>query len=104
MFVLVVQLEAKPDSVKKLELLLKSMVELAAQEEGVVFYSVNRPQERQNTFLLYELYKTRSDWEAHLQLPLIKAALQEFESLLLTPPTITFCEPVFSTNVMKDCF
>lgn len=99
MFALFVELEAKPDCLERLEGLLKSMVELSEQESGTVYYSVNRPQERHNTFMLYELYRDRADLETHLQTPLLQEALQQFETLLMQPPKITPCNTVFTTRL-----
>lgn len=100
MFVLLVELEAKTKSLQRLETVLKSMVELSEKEDGILYYSVNRPQERQNAIVLYELYKNRKAWEAHLQLPLIQEALSQFETLLAVPAKITFCETIFTTSLM----
>lgn len=95
MFVLIVELEARPGCLESLEKLLESMVEHAGHEDGIVFYSANRPLDRRASFVLYELYNTRQDWERHVQHPFLQAALKEFEALLLAAPKITFCEPCF---------
>lgn len=99
MFALFVELNTKPDTHQRVDDLLRAMVATADAEPGVVVYAVNRPAERPDTFLLYELYRTRGDCEAHLQLPVIADALAQFETLLASPPNVTFCESAYLTAI-----
>ncbi len=98
MFVLVVELEAQPHCLDRLESLLHAMVALAGQEDGIVFYAAHRSLENPHAFVLYERYKNRADWEAHLRRPEVEAALQQFGTLLTAPPKVTRCEMVCSTG------
>lgn len=97
MFVLIVELEAKPSLVEQLATLLKSMTDVAATEPGIHFYAVHRPEGRPNAFVLYELYQNTSAWETHVQIPAIQTALAQFGALLAHEPRITRCETVCTT-------
>ncbi len=97
MFVLLVELEAKPESFRALEKVLKSLVGFAGHEPGTVCYSVQTPQNKANTFILYECYVDRAAWEAHMAFDQVRDALERFDTLLVVPPKITFCEMVAST-------
>jgi len=99
MFVLLVELEAKPESFGELEKVLKSLVEMAVHEPGTVHYSVQMPQDKTNTFILYECYVDHAAWEAHLAFDQVRDALERFDTLLLVPPKLTFCEMLASTSL-----
>ena len=97
MLVLVVELEANPAFCEELEGILRTMVETSGQEAGTVFYAAHRVQNRKNAFVLYELYKDRAAFDAHLQSAPIQHALKRFETMLAMPPKITFCEVIATT-------
>ncbi|MCL2075106.1 MAG: antibiotic biosynthesis monooxygenase [Betaproteobacteria bacterium] len=106
MFILLVELEAKPEAFGELETVLKSLVAIAAHESGIVHYSVQIPEGKANTFILYECYVDRAAWEAHLKFDPVKNELERFDTLLSAPPRITFCKMVASTPlnaVAPDC-
>ncbi|NMM26539.1 MAG: antibiotic biosynthesis monooxygenase [Glaciimonas sp.] len=99
MFVLLVELEANPGFSGELENILRSLVNVAEKEAETVFYAVHRPLDSANSFVLYELYKDRSAWDAHLQSELVQKELKQFEALLAVPPKITFCETILTTSL-----
>ncbi len=99
MFLVLVELEANPASAGELERVLRMLADAAEPEEGTVYYAVHRPVERQNAFVLYELYKDRAAWDIHLQSEPVQKALKQFETMLVAPPKITFCETVVATNI-----
>lgn len=89
---LLVELQARPESCAPLLGLLAELTEIAATEAGVLVYAVNRCQDSATRFVLYELYRSRADWEAHLQLPGVKHALARFPELLAEEPRLVFGE------------
>ena len=99
MFVLLVELEAKAGAFEELEKVLKSLVEMAVHEPGTLYYSVQVPENKSNTFILYECYADRAAWEAHMVFEQVREALERFDNLLLAPPRITFCEMIASTSL-----
>lgn len=99
MFLLLVELEANPVFFGELESVLRTLVSVSGLEAGTVYYAVHRPQEQQNIFLLYELYKDRAAWDTHLQSEPVQIALKQFEKMLARPPKITFCDTVSTTNI-----
>jgi quinol monooxygenase YgiN len=99
MFVLLVELEAKPGLFKELEKVLKSLVEIAAHESGIIHYSVQTPEDKGNTFILYECYVDRVAWKAHLVFDPVRSELERFDTLLVASPKITFCNMLASTSM-----
>ncbi len=97
MFVLLVELEARPESVDALEAVLRTLVGLADQEAGTVFYALHRPPEQSNTFVLYEMYQDRAAWQTHCDSEPVARELQKFESLLALPAKISFLDPLQMT-------
>lgn len=98
MFLLHVELEANPAFSAELETVLRSLVDVSEREAGTIYYAVHRPQERRNSFILYELYKDRAAWDRHLQSGPVQEALKHFETMLVAPPKITVCETVAATR------
>jgi quinol monooxygenase YgiN len=98
-FVLLVELETDRDRVEALEAVLQSLVVSAANEAGIHFYAVQRPQNDSNKFILYEYYEDKVAWEKHLDNELVQAYLKRFDTLLTSPPTLTFCDVVSTTSI-----
>lgn len=99
MFLLLVELEVNPTFSGELENVLQSLVKLAEQESGTIYYAAHRSQERKNAFVLYELYKDRAAWDAHLQTEPVQKALRKFETILVAPPKLTFCDTISTTSI-----
>ncbi|MBI3286195.1 MAG: antibiotic biosynthesis monooxygenase [Burkholderiales bacterium] len=97
MLLLLAELQTKPAFTAQVEAILRQLAEVAAQESGNVCYAVHSPQEQPGSFVLYELYRDRHACESHLQSARVQKALQDFESMLLAPPKIRFCDTVAST-------
>ncbi|NRT58221.1 putative quinol monooxygenase [Sphaerotilus uruguayifluvii] len=90
MFVLLVELEAVPDRRESLVQALESLVALAPEEPGIDLYAVQVCAEDPNRFFLYEVYRDKAAWEAHLHYPSAKALLDRFGALLAQPPRLLF--------------
>jgi len=87
---LLVELHARRDCCEQLEMELARLAEVAASEAGVLVYAVNRVEQAPMHFVLYELYRSRADWETHLALPAVKQALARFPELLEVEPRLVF--------------
>lgn len=94
MFLVLVELNAKPSATADLENLLPELAELAREEPGNVIYAVHRRQDDPNAFVLYELYQERAAWDAHLAIAAVQRAVQQFAMLLTAPPRIVCCDTV----------
>ncbi|MGV8894586.1 MAG: putative quinol monooxygenase [Burkholderiaceae bacterium] len=92
MFTLIVELQAKPESVHELEAALHALVDHSRSESGNLAYSMHRRHDDQFGFLLYELYCNRAAWEAHMALPPVSQILDKFAGWLQCEPKITFCD------------
>lgn len=99
MYGLIVELAAKPAFDGDLEALLRDLVAAAGPEEGTLFYAAHRMAGRGNKFVLYELYRDRAAWDAHVGSEVLQQALRRFEDWLVVPPKITYCEAVATTPI-----
>ena len=99
MFLLLVELNAKPSAVAELENLLSGLVEVARQEPGNVIYAVHRQQKSPTAFVLYELYKDHAAFDSHLAIGAVQRAMQQFETLLTAVPRIVRCDTVALSGV-----
>jgi len=91
-YLLLAELNAKSSCTAEIERLLCGLAEASRTEAGNVRYDVHRQRENPEAFVVYELYRDENACKEHLALPLVKRALQQFESLLITPPRILFCD------------
>lgn len=91
---LLVELQARPECCDELIMVLDQLAGIAATEEGVLIYTVNCRDDAPTNFVLYELYRSRADWEAHLQLDGVRQALARFPELLLNEPRLVFGKPL----------
>lgn len=98
MFVLLVELEAAPERADELAGVLRTLVTVAKDEPGILFYSVQKPQDRADIFILYECYADRAAWEAHLRFEPARRELARFEALLAAPPKLSFCDSMATTS------
>lgn len=99
MYGLIVELAAKPAFDGDLEALLRDLVAAAGPEEGTLFYAAHRVAGQDNAFVLYELYRDRVAWDAHVGSEILRQALRRFDDWLVVPPKITYCETVATTPV-----
>lgn len=99
MFLLLVELNAKPSAGAEVESVLAELAAVARAEAGNVIYAVHRQQENPQAYVLYELYRDRAAWEAHLAMASVQDALQRFEKLLTAAPRIVCCDTVALAGV-----
>lgn len=99
MFLLLVELNAKPSAAAEVAGVLSGLADVARGEAGNVIYAVHRQQDDPDAFVLYELYKDRAAWESHLAIEAVQRALQQFETLLAAPPRIVRCDTVALAGV-----
>lgn len=94
MMLLLVELQARPGAGEQVAELLVGLARQATDEPGTLFYAVHRQEENADALVLYELYRDRAAWEAHMALPAVQVVLQQFDALLAQPPRLVFCDPL----------
>ena len=81
----IARLKAKPGAEKRLEDLLKSLVEPTRREPGCINYDLHRDLEETGVFYFYENWRSDKDLERHFQTPHL-ASLQEIAPEVLAEP------------------
>lgn len=99
MFLLLAELNAKPGAADEVAELLTGLVGIARNEPGNLVYAIHRQCDNPDAFVLYELYKDRAACDAHLAAAPVQQVLQRFETLLLAPPRIVFCNTVATSGL-----
>ncbi|MGM3277610.1 putative quinol monooxygenase [Ralstonia sp. 24A2] len=94
MYLLIVRLRARPETVDALCQQLSMLVALAREEPGTLAYSFYRAHDEPDVFLMHEVYRDRAAWKAHMASEPVQRALATFDALLVTPPAITSGELV----------
>ncbi|EKP95296.1 putative quinol monooxygenase [Thermaerobacter subterraneus] len=94
MIVLVARYVTRPGMADRVEAAVREMITLSRQEEGCLRYEVNRSVERENEFLLYEVYRDEAALEAHRQSPHFRRIVQETIVPLLEQRERQFYRPV----------
>lgn len=102
MFLLLVEMRARSTVVTELENLLTTLLEAARDEPGTLTYAVHRQQEDAQAFVLYELYRDRAAWENHCATDTVQRALRQFETLLIAPPRLVFCNTLGMAGCASD--
>ena len=68
---------AKPERRDELEKILIGWPELARREPGWVDYCLHRSEDDPNVFMFYENWRSQRDLDKHLQMPYLKAFLDQ---------------------------
>ena len=68
---------AKPERRQELEEILIGFPELARRDPGWVDYCLHRSEDDPNVFMLYENWRSQRDLEKPLQMPYLKAFLDQ---------------------------
>lgn len=89
MYLLLVHLQARPDTADALCRQLSALVALAREEPGTLAYSFCRMHDNAGHFLLHEVYQDQAAWETHMASKPVQRALATFDTLLAAPPTVT---------------
>jgi len=73
---------AKPGLEKKLETLLRSVVEPTLREEGCISYQVNRDIANPRRFVFTEEWQSKADLDRHLAAPHLRMLSQQVPELI----------------------
>lgn len=77
---LIVHFEAKEGQEEALEKALRALVEQTVKESGCIDYKLYKDLEHPAKFAFYENWASQAEWEAHMQMPHIKAFQQNMDS------------------------
>ena len=99
MLLLFAELTAKPSSINKVEVLLRSLVDITRDEPGNIVYAVHQRNDDPHRFVLYELYVDQAACNEHLQREWVRNALKQIEPLLEVPAQVTFCSTVAVSGI-----
>lgn len=94
MFLLLVEMNARPGAASELASLLSGLLDVARREPETLVYALHRQQANPDAFVLYELYRDRAAWEIHCAGEAVQSALRQFNSLLTEAPRLVFCDTV----------
>jgi quinol monooxygenase YgiN len=75
MFAVIATLIAQPGKEDVVRQALLGLVPLTRQEAGCIEYHLHECLGQTGRFVFYELWKTKEDWEKHLQMPYMQQAL-----------------------------
>lgn len=89
MYLLLVHVQARPDTADALCRQLSTLVALAREEPGTLAYSFYRMHDEAGHFLLHEVYRDRAAWAVHMASEPVQRALATLDTLLAAPPTVT---------------
>ncbi len=83
-FVLVVELEFKPEDAERFHALIaENARQSVATEPGCMQFDVVRPEDGASRVLLYEVYADRAAFEAHAKMPHVAAFFAQAKPLIL---------------------
>lgn len=80
-FYLVAKMTAAPGKCDELRARLLEMVRLTSQEPSMLAYDLYRDLEDSDTFCFIESWKSKKDWDTHMEMPHVKALIADQYSL-----------------------
>src|SRR5687767_3687353 len=98
MYVVVVNMQVKPDKVEAFKDFIYLDHAGTRQEPGNLRFDVIQGVEDPTRFMLYEVYKTPADMDAHRQTPHLAHYLAHIEEYLVEPRTATRFMSVFPAD------
>ncbi|TXH81408.1 MAG: antibiotic biosynthesis monooxygenase [Rhizobium sp.] len=99
MLLLLAELQAKAESIGKVEDILRGLVDVTRDEPGNLVYAVHKPEDDPSRFVLYEIYKDRDACNKHLRRDSVGSALKSLEPLLARPADIRFFSTLAATGI-----
>lgn len=83
-----VRFQTKPDETPTFLAKVRGYTEACRAEEGCIFFEWYKSTERDNEFLLVEMYRDQAAGEAHVQAPHFQEGLDTMRPLLSETPEI----------------
>jgi quinol monooxygenase YgiN len=82
---LVVTIKPKSDRKAEAEAQLQSMRHDSLKEPGCVFMHLTQPQDDPDSWVMLEMFRSRADWDQHMQQPYNTEGNRILEDLLREP-------------------
>jgi quinol monooxygenase YgiN len=79
---IVARIEAKADSVDKVQTALLKLIEPTRQEQGCLQYELHQDNENPQVFIFYENWDSRQLWQSHMNNDHLKAYMAETDDLV----------------------
>ncbi|MBV9749660.1 MAG: antibiotic biosynthesis monooxygenase [Acetobacteraceae bacterium] len=86
--------KAKGGQAQAVRQALEKMVEPTRAEQGNVGYDLHEGVEDEDTFVLYEQWRSKPDLDAHMQKPYFKQMDQDLSGILQQPYTVTLLKHI----------
>ena len=84
----------KPEKIKDVEAILKTMVSHTRTEPGCVTYNLHRLEDGGTSFHIYEVYKDQSDVEHHRSMDYYKQYRATIPDMLAKPIEVKFLDAI----------
>ena len=91
--VVIARITARPETTGQVEAELRTLVDIAATEDGIVEYVLHREGDS-GAFWFYELYLDQAAFDAHGRNPALAEAFGRFGSLMAEPPELHILAPL----------
>jgi quinol monooxygenase YgiN len=89
-FFLVVTIKPRPDRLREAEQQLQSMRRDSLTEPGCVFMHLVQPQDDPSTWVMLEMFRSRTAWDEHMRQPYNLQGNRILEDLLREPSDLRF--------------
>ena len=89
---LVVTIKPRLDRLEEAEAQLQSMRRQSLNEPGCLFMHLLQPHDDPNTWLMVEMFRSRADWDEHMQQPYNTEGNAILEGLLREPSDLRLCD------------
>jgi quinol monooxygenase YgiN len=85
----ITQLKVKDGLSERLNDELLALVATTRSEEGCISYTPYQSIEDKSTFILYEIWSTRNDWDKHMEMPYYNTFFFKILEFLAAPIKVT---------------
>lgn len=87
-FTIIAHLVAQPDKIEETKQFLLGLVGPTREESGCIEYWLHQDDDNPAEFTFYENWKTRADWDEHMERPHLVEFAERAEGLFAVPPHI----------------
>ena len=91
---LIAKLTAVDGKATELEAAMQTVIEAAAEEDGLEVYSAHRVDGETGIYYFFEIYRDQAAWDVHGKGERMRAAMGGFAGLLAGRPELTVMSPV----------
>ena len=87
--IVIAELKAREGSEQKVSEELKNLIAPSRSEPGCMTYNLHQSADNKSLFMFYECWKSKKDFDEHLQKPYLKALFEKADDLLAEPVKLT---------------